>query len=147
MIQIISNGSKWAGEQPDTVEKLIEVLGEQPLNPTFEGYGNFIIEENTDLVKHGVSVRVRFFGNFARLSHVFNIRTDEPDLIATLTKAIRDNQATSAYQLVRAGYHPCGKCGKLAQFCRCEKKLPARPVNRFAPPVNRGVPTHADHQR
>lgn len=43
MLKIISNGSKWAGEQPDSIEQLIKVLEQYPLDPTFEKYGNFIV--------------------------------------------------------------------------------------------------------
>jgi hypothetical protein len=113
MIQIVSNGSKWMGEAPDSIERLVEVLGKEPLNPIFEGYGNFIVEEDRS------PMRVRFSGNFARLSHVFDIRTDEPDVIAVLTKAVRENQASPEYRRIRAGYQPCATCGRLAQFCRC----------------------------
>jgi hypothetical protein len=113
MVHIISNGSKWVGEAPDSIERLVEVLGREPLNPTFEGCGNFIIQESAD------PLRVRFFGNFANLAHVFSIRTDEPAVIAALTKAVRENQASPDYQRIRAGYHPCAQCGRLAQFCRC----------------------------
>lgn len=44
---------------------------------------------------------VRFWGNFHALSCVFQIDTDEPDIIARLTEAIRANQASPAYQEAR----------------------------------------------
>ena len=105
MIKITCNGSKWAGQPPDTIETLLEVLATEPLRPEFEDYGNFI--SHLDDPEHGyedeakreaAKGQVRFWGNFAHLSHSFNIDTDEPELIATLTKAIRDNQATAAYR-------------------------------------------------
>jgi len=89
---IISNGSKWFGEQPDTVEKLLAVLKENMLDPQFSEYGNFITPEG-----YGT---VRFFGNFHKLSHVFNIRTDDPKVIAKLTRAIRENLRREDYRAV-----------------------------------------------
>lgn len=64
-MNIISNGSKWAGEAPDSLEKLIEVLGVETLDPIHEDFGNFVQVD-------GDSVHV--FGNFCTRSHVFNIR-------------------------------------------------------------------------
>ena len=120
MLDIISNGSKWAGQQPDDLQTLIDVLSSNPLDPTFEEYGNFIHPD-------GGALGTRFFGNFAHLSHVFQIDTDEPELIQRLTAAIRANQATPAYQKLRAGYRPCQKCGHLAMHCRCPKQQAGQP--------------------
>ncbi len=85
MIQILSNGSTWAGEQPRSLEDLLKVLAVYALDPVFARYGNFIVDEGEGWVS--------FFGNFTGVSHVFNIRTDEPEVIARLTRAIRENQA------------------------------------------------------
>ena len=90
---IISNGSKWYGEAPDSIDKLLEVLKDNTLDPRFSEYGNFIIAD-------GVSVR--FFGNFLNLSHVFNIRTDDPSVIAKLTRAIRENLRRDDYRAALA---------------------------------------------
>jgi hypothetical protein len=38
---IHSNGSKWAGEELDPIEALLERLASTPLHPSFEHYGNF----------------------------------------------------------------------------------------------------------
>lgn len=109
--RITSNGSKWAGQSPDSIEVLLEVLTREPLDPTFEEYGNFISENpcravpgklygewvDGPLLFPGRQV-TRFFGNFHKLSHVFNIDTDEPDVIEPLTVAIRANQQTTACQ-------------------------------------------------
>ena len=85
---IISNGSKWLGEPPDPIEKLLEVLASHPLNRVFERCGNFI----------GPSAGgTRFWGNFEGLSHVFDIETDDPDVIGRLTAAIRENQRRPDY--------------------------------------------------
>lgn len=109
MLEITSNGSKWAGEKPDTIEQLLEALENNALDRTFENYGNFIIkctpeywEENSRQgfmrgMKHLIGT-THFFGNFYSLSHVFNIRTDEPDIVSKLTKAIRANQQRPDYQ-------------------------------------------------
>lgn len=108
------NGSRWAGESPATIEELLEVLESEPLDPSFERYGNFVISnpqhcvyighgryQDTGAIYPGEDVR-RYFGNFARVSHVFNIDTTDPELIAKLTAAIRANQRTPAYRAIRA---------------------------------------------
>ena len=75
---IRSNGSKWAGEEPDTVAQLLGVMAAHPLDRTFEDYGNF-----RDRVK-GEPGRVIFFGNFRNLAHA-------------LTAAIRANRRRDDY--------------------------------------------------
>lgn len=92
--QITSNGSKWCGEAPDTIEDLFHTLQTETLHPMFERFGNFVEEAPSGLV--------RFWGNFATVSHVFQIDTDEPVLICGLTLAIRGNQATQSYRQMRA---------------------------------------------
>lgn len=72
---IHSNGSKWAGETPDSIEKLIEVLGAYDLNLrdfSRNGFLSFINDNgygNRDYEEHEVNL----FGNFNKISHVFNI--------------------------------------------------------------------------
>lgn len=107
MIEILSNGSKWYGQKPDTLEQLIDVLGEYALDPTFEKYGNFVMEykplkwtEKNSQYKGCAS----FFGNFYSLSHVFRIITDELEIIERITAAIRANQHTEAYRLAKIEY-------------------------------------------
>jgi hypothetical protein len=79
---IFSNGSKWVGQQPDSVDTLITVLSEHPLDPTL---GKPIDRnENT-----GDSF---FFGNFLTVSHVFNICSNEPEVVDRLTVAINANR-------------------------------------------------------
>jgi len=69
-IQILSNGSKWADEEPDSIEKLMEVLKQYPLDiERFALYGFVHFPENTNLV--------RCFGNFLTISHVFRIEGDK----------------------------------------------------------------------
>jgi len=106
MLKIWSNGSKWAGEQPDGIEVLLEVLASEPLRPDFEDYGGGFYYRLDDpqygymdeTQREAIRGQVRFVGNFAHLSHVFCIDTDEPELIDSLTKAIDTNLASLAYQ-------------------------------------------------
>lgn len=86
--RINSNGSKWAGQAPDTIEQLLDVLNNYALDRRFEEGGNFIMDREPG---------VRFWGNFLKLSHVFSIDTDEPQTIERLTKAIRENQKRPDY--------------------------------------------------
>lgn len=90
---IISNGSKWAGDSPDTIDDLLAVLGTHALDRTFEPeqFGNFIFQHDK---QPGITC---FFGNFAELSHVFNIDTDDQNVIDLLTAAIRANQQRPDY--------------------------------------------------
>lgn len=105
-----SNGSKWAGEEPDSIETLIAVLGREALDPTFEMYGDFAYEtpckaaydekgkiiDGPPLFPEHTGVWA-FFGNFANLSHVFNIYTNDPAVIEPLRAAIAKNKASDAY--------------------------------------------------
>lgn len=90
MITINSNGSKWGGESPDTIEKLIEVLRNHPLDRSFERFGNFVSKDS----KTG---SVSLFGNFENLSHVFNITADTRQEVDAVIKAIRANQKRPDY--------------------------------------------------
>ena len=87
--KVQSNGSKWAGQKADTIQKLFEVLDTYALDRTFEAFGNF-----AELLETG---GVSFFGNFQELSHVFNITTTDQRLIKRLTDAIRANQQRPDY--------------------------------------------------
>lgn len=85
--RIISNGSKWAGEKPDSVAKLLRVLASEPLDRCHEG--DFI----TAIGRGGRM----FFGNFFRVSHVFQIETTDAAVINKLTAAISENQRRPDY--------------------------------------------------
>jgi len=115
---IKSNGSKWAGQSVDDLDKLIEVLEKEKLEKSF--FGIFEVEEKTadgtkvvcrysrtpinenprwlapwdNLWPEGT---VRFFGNFERVSHVFNITTNEPSVIKVLTEKIKANPGWKEY--------------------------------------------------
>lgn len=78
---IHSNGSKWNGQEPGTVDVLIDVLGKWRLDK--ERFRRFTQRQSNGAV--------RFFGNFMRLSHVFDIETNDADVISRLMRAIRNN--------------------------------------------------------
>jgi hypothetical protein len=106
---ITSNGSKWNGQESDSIERLLEVLANVPLDRTFEKYGNFVTANPQHAVYLGEGEykdtgpifpgeeMTRFFGNFFGLSHVFNIDTSETETVKTLTAAIRANQQRADY--------------------------------------------------
>lgn len=107
MIKIISNGNKWAKTkpwitaEPETIEELKEVLKTQTLDPSFEKYGNFInnnprwLKEELKELYKGCSV---VFGNFKKYSHVFNIITDDKQLLSELQELINKNKNTVEYK-------------------------------------------------
>jgi hypothetical protein len=112
---IHDNGSRWNGDAPAAIAELLEILARTPLDPVFEEYGNFIDTdpqkavylgqdryENTGPIYPDMPGAVQFWGNFAELSHVFRIGTNDPAVIETLTAAIRANQATAAYAEAKA---------------------------------------------
>lgn len=101
MIRIESNGSKWAGQAPDSIEKLLDVMANHPLDRRTFG-GHFFTSKpgySKEFLKDlGVTDVTCFSGNFFDISHVFNIITDEPVLIGKLKKAIRKNQQRPDYK-------------------------------------------------
>ena len=78
--EIISNGSKWHGEEPDDLPTLIRMLATHPLRPKF---GNCECDHDGG---------VQFLGNFSDLSHVFNIHTNDQAVIDQLRAAIAANR-------------------------------------------------------
>ena len=87
---IQSNGSKWAGEPPDSIPVLLKVLKTHPLDKRF---GRFVTRSNVAGARSWF-----FFGNFFTISHVFSIETDEEPVARELTSAIRANQRRQDYQ-------------------------------------------------
>lgn len=75
------------------IEELFSRLQSEPLDRTFDDdrFGRFVYAHDTE---PGV---VCFFGNFHTYSHVFNICTDDAELIERLTAAIRLNQQRPDY--------------------------------------------------
>ena len=103
--EILSNGSKWAGESPDSIEKLIEVLNAETIEESFfvkyctnrhskakAEYTNFCPISKTDDGKYS-----HFFGNFENLSHVFRINSNENNVVESLTNAILNNKGWAKY--------------------------------------------------
>ena len=81
------------------VGDLIKALREYTLDPTFERFWNFIIDLGQEDPARP-SYRpgwTHVWGNFADVSLVFSIDTNDPAVIGELTAAIRANQATPAY--------------------------------------------------
>jgi hypothetical protein len=91
MINIYSNGSKWAGEKPDGLEKLEERLKTYPLDKLFEDkkYGGFAYKTRGG--------NYHLFGNFRTLSAVFRIETDEKPIFDKFKKLIKENQKRPDY--------------------------------------------------
>lgn len=140
MLEIISNGSKWVGQSPDTIDTLLEVLSKHTLDPRFERYGDFVRADTPDIyIRDGHSQvipgAVRFFGNFIDISHVFNIRTDETVIIKALTDAIAANKQTQAYLdnrpppapnvLWRSFYRCCSQEWDYVWDSACNDRCPA----------------------
>lgn len=111
---IHSNGSRWAGEKDASIEELFAILAEYPLRRDLEACGDFIVEGPICVWQNGYDEETgyplyiesdeqpyagmtSFWGNFYNLSHVFNISSNDPAVIATLTAAIRANQARPDY--------------------------------------------------
>jgi hypothetical protein len=89
---IYSNGSKWAGQEPDSIAELIAVLEREPLDPMFEAYGDFVFDGDP-AIPAGL---VRVWGNFLNVSHVFCIE-GTPESLEPLITAIRANQTRPDY--------------------------------------------------
>lgn len=108
-VYIMSNGSKWYGEEEDNIEDLLKTLDEHPLDPRFK---SFITKDPCVGVpgKRGGYVDgprmytasvTRFFGNFYTVSHVFQIDTNDQETIDALTKAIRKNLRRADYRAAK----------------------------------------------
>lgn len=98
-MKIISNGSKWLGQEPDSIETLIALLEREPLDPSFEAYGNFVyqVEDNSgNWIAHG---------NFFHYSHVFQIEGTLAEITPILL-AILENQSSAAYKDARKQFSP-----------------------------------------
>lgn len=123
---IICNGSKWAGEAPDPIEKLLEVLKENtleerfftkyglninghlsydkekivkwenlcPILPDYKNHIHIKFKEYIDSIPDGT---YQFFGGFEERSHVFNILSNDPEVINSLSEAIKANKGWKLY--------------------------------------------------
>ncbi len=101
MTEILSNGSKWGGEEPDTIEQLIEVLKTHTIQEWF--FEKYLVK-HTEKRTVSVLCPIRkekgnyiFFGNFEEVSHVFRIITDDLEVIKSLRTAIMNNKGWKKY--------------------------------------------------
>lgn len=109
-VYIHHNGSHWAGEEPDDVTKLLEVLAEYQLQPDYSECSvdpcrwqhnpRFVRFETTTEPQYIDGPRMyrvdgvwRFSGNFAELSHAFCIDTNHRPTIEALRAAFTANKA------------------------------------------------------
>ena len=82
-ISIHSNGSKWAGEEPDSIETLLSILEKYDLDLRSFAACGFINFSDGKVVLQG---------NFITLSHVFHIEgLEEAPSIKALMCAIESN--------------------------------------------------------
>ena len=83
------NGSKWNGQEPDSVDRLIEMLSHHPIGAWFfkEGVGH--MAPDSDLGRG----TIRYFGNFEDVSHAFCIETNDADVIRRMNAAVRTSFA------------------------------------------------------
>ena len=102
---MVSNGSKFAGEKPDSIETLIERLERFTLNP-FLG---------ASLLPYSVrsTRRLHVFGNFLEISAVFQVRTHEDEVSERLCQAVWLNLNSARFQTAANAY-PCFPQGTLA---------------------------------
>lgn len=92
MTTVVSHiGSKFGGDDPDTIEQLFDMLGREPLDPKFEQYGNFMYHCED-------SNRIKVWGNFFAVSYGFDVETDDPCLIERFMIAISGNQSSEPYR-------------------------------------------------
>ena len=75
-----------------TVKGLLNLLKHEPLDRTFERYGDFASNGPAG------SAKVIFFGNFKNYSYAFAIETDDGELITKLMAAIRANKRRDDYR-------------------------------------------------
>lgn len=85
---ILSNGSKWGGQEADDVPALLERLANHPVREDFDAP---YFHDGKDYVHFPGFTN--FFGNFAGVSGVFSIETRDPEVLATLKAACLANVA------------------------------------------------------
>lgn len=103
-MKIISNGSKYYGQENDSIEVLLEVLATHPLDPSFEEFGNFFYEPTYINPQFQPPLGTwRASGNFWEVSHVFNIEGTAEEM-EPLRLAIEANKARPDYIAARKVY-------------------------------------------
>ncbi|MCX7335482.1 MAG: hypothetical protein NTV85_28525 [Hyphomicrobiales bacterium] len=100
---IRSNGSKWAGSAQDDIPTLLAVLGREQLDPRFEVKG-----QPGAFAERREGGTWRFFGNFACVSHVFNVESNDPETVRALRLAIIHNRRGGWYRSARQGMRAAG---------------------------------------
>lgn len=91
-MKILSNGSTFAGQAPDSVAELLAVLDTETLDPTFEEYGRFFLYHGPD--------DFQAWGNFLTVSRVFDVRGTLAELLP-LARALKANRRQPAYLRAR----------------------------------------------
>jgi len=106
-VYIQSNGSKWAGQEPDDLNLLLKTLGHYTLN--IDHWGDCIDANPCQGVRNPARTKAspsqwidgprlftanvtHFSGNFIEVSHVFSVYTNDEGTIKTLTDAIHHNK-------------------------------------------------------
>ena len=99
-MKIVSNGSKWAGEQPDSVEILLDILKTHKLREYFARI------ENDAYFKRQVNLPAEFrvSGNFEDISHIFDIRGTLEEM-RPLMKAFKANIIKYGLKIDRRSVH------------------------------------------
>lgn len=81
--QIITNGSRFAGQKPASLEELYIVLQEHPLGDFWQKNGCEYADRETGITK--------FWGNFEDISHAFDVETSDPATASRLRRLILEN--------------------------------------------------------
>jgi len=106
---ILSNGHFRPEDSEAGLDKLLELLRDQPLNRTFEKFGCFIERDARNFRGEwleGVENGVSFFGSFLHFSHIFHIVSNEPAVVDRLADAISTNVQRPDYLRQPPLYYP-----------------------------------------
>lgn len=90
MIKIEHNGSKFAGQAPDPIEKLFERLEKYTLSPS-------LVPFMSDAAPDSGPGCMRFFGNFVEVSGGFSVVTDDEEMMKRFVIAIGSNMHTARF--------------------------------------------------
>jgi hypothetical protein len=105
---VVQYQGSFIGTAAQHIEKLLEMLAEQPLDPAFEDRGNFIYE--VEPANFGAQSKIfgeywdggfHIYGDFYQIPWAFSVYTKDPDVAQRLTTAIEQNKATAAYEAIR----------------------------------------------
>lgn len=117
---IVDHGSKWAGEESDSLGMLLDRLESYALCPLhFDGESLFDLAHASKQVRYEGEDKyidlgpmypeaphaVIFCGNFAELSAGFHVVTDDAEVIEVLLAAIKANLASPLYAKSLADFH------------------------------------------